>query len=252
MSQNVTAIASTRPLGRQPVETAKRVLLIDDDLELRSMLSDYLGRYNWQVFTAWNAATGLASIQRVRPDIVILDIMLPDRSGLELLRSLPRDPDLHVILLSAKGADHDRITGLDLGADDYLPKPFNPRELLARMRALLRRKHHVDELLDVPAQVEMHGFTVDSIARRVGFAQYDLNLTDVEFALFQVFVMRACEVLLREMLCHHALERPYSPIDRTLDMHISRLRRKLEACPATTGQIQTVRTRGYTFLPVVP
>ena len=248
MSQNVTTAGLTCRIGHQPIESVKRVLLIDDDAELRSMLSDYLARYNWQVLTAWNAATGLASARRMRPDIVILDIMLPDGSGLELLRGLPADPGRRVLLLSAKGSDLDRITGLDLGADDYLPKPFNPRELLARMRALVRRNQNVDASLHLPERLERYGFTVDSIARRVMFRGCDLGLTEVEFALFQIFMVRAREVLLRDTLSFHALERPYTSCDRTIDMHISRLRRKLEACH-NSGQIQTVRARGYTFLP---
>jgi len=248
MSQNVTTAGLTCRIGHQPIESVKRVLLIDDDAELRSMLSDYLARYNWQVLTAWNAATGLASARRMRPDIVILDIMLPDGSGLELLRGLPVDPGRRVLLLSAKGSDLDRITGLDFGADDYLPKPFNPRELLARMRALVRRNQNVDASLHLPERLERHGFTVDSIARRVIFRGCDLGLTEVEFALFQIFMVRAREVLLRDTLSFHALERPYTSCDRTIDMHISRLRRKLEACH-NSGQIQTVRARGYTFLP---
>jgi DNA-binding response OmpR family regulator len=252
MSQRVTAAGLVRPFGRQPVETVKRVLLVDDDAELRTMLSDYLGRYNWKVFTAWNAATGLASANRIKPDIIILDIMLPDRSGLEVLKKLPPDPIRHIILLSAKGSDFDRITGLELGADDYLPKPFNPRELLARMRALLRRKHPVDDAWNIPGLLDRNGFMVDSIQRRVTFSEHDLDLTEVEFALFQVFLLRPREVLLRDMLSHHALEKPYFPTDRTIDMHISRLRRKLDACPHPAGEIQTVRTRGYTFLPAQP
>jgi DNA-binding response OmpR family regulator len=234
----------------QPIESVKRVLLIDDDAELRSMLSDYLARYNWEVLTAWNAATGLASARRIRPDIVILDIMLPDSSGLELLRSLPPDPGRRVLLLSARGSDIDRIAGLDLGADDYLPKPFNPRELLARMRALVRRNQSIEDSLHVPERLEKYGFTVDSIGRRVMFRGSDLGLTEVEFALLQIFMVRAREVLLRDTLSFHALERPYTSSDRTIDMHISRLRRKLEACH-DAGQIQTVRTRGYTFLPAL-
>jgi DNA-binding response OmpR family regulator len=250
MSQNVTMTGLTYRIGHQPIESVKRVLLIDDDAELRSMLSDYLARYNWQVLTAWNAATGLASARRMRPDIVILDIMLPDGSGLELLRSLPADPGRRVLLLSAKGSDLDRITGLNLGADDYLTKPFNPRELLARMRALVRRNQNVDDSLHLPERLERYGFTVDSIARRVVFRGCDLGLTEVEFALFQIFMVRVREVLLRDTLSFHALERPYTSSDRTIDMHISRLRRKLEACH-NAGQIQTVRTRGYTFLPTL-
>ncbi|MDP9051843.1 MAG: response regulator transcription factor [Acidobacteriota bacterium] len=250
MSQNVTMTGLNYRIGHQPIESVRRVLLIDDDAELRSMLSDYLARYNWQVLTAWNVATGLASVRRMRPEIVILDIMLPDGSGLELLRGLPADPGRRVLLLSARGSDLDRITGLDLGADDYLPKPFNPRELLARMRALVRRNQNIDDSLRVPERLERYGFTVDSIDRRVMFEGCDLGLTEVEFALFQIFMVRTREVLLRDTLSFHALERPYASSDRTIDMHISRLRRKLEACN-NAGQIQTVRARGYTFLPTL-
>jgi len=171
--------------------------------------------------------------------VIVLDVMLPDFDGFEVLRRLQREMTTHVLMLTARGEEIDRIVGLELGADDYLPKPFNPRELLARMRAVVRRSTLSEANMPTP------GFTLDSRNRQVSFDGTPLELTDIEYMLLQLFLSHPGEVLSRELLAEEALERPHRSFDRSLDMHVSRLRRKFEQLPGFHGAIRTVRSSGY-------
>ena len=232
--------------------TAKdRVLVIDDDAKLCAMLKDYLTRHGWEVTAAHTGAAGLDAARKTKADLVILDVMLPDVDGFEVLRRLQRESDSHVLLLTARGEDVDRIVGLEMGADDYLPKPFNARELLARMRAVIRRSQPAPRT--EPAALDQSaGFTIDGLNRQIRFHDLLLDLTDVEFLLLRVFLAHPGEVLNRDMLSMEALQRPQHAYDRSLDMHVSRLRKKLEAIPAFTGGLIGVRSSGYLFSPALP
>ena len=173
----------------QPIEK-DRVLVIDDDVKLCAMLGEYLTRHGWEVTAAHTGATGLEAARKVRAELVVLDIMLPDFDGFEVLRRLQREMNPHVLLLTARGEEIDRIVGLEMGADDYLPKPFNPRELLARMRAVVRRAHVVPRA-EMPAGEVIPGFSVDTLNRCVMFHDRMIDLTDVEFLLLRLFLAPA-------------------------------------------------------------
>jgi two-component system response regulator CpxR len=224
-------------------------LLIDDDVELCSMLQNYLGRHGWTVTARHSGDAGLKAALESQYNIVLLDVMLPDLDGFEVLRRLRRQSSVNVLLLTARGDDVDRIVGLELGADDYLPKPFNPRELVARMRAVLRRGSQLESKV-TPKRAVVAGFTIDSNLRNISFGTQRLDLTDVEFLLLGKLLERPYEIVSREELVEQVLERPFRPLDRSIDMHISRLRRKLEALDDFHGGIRAIRNSGYLFSPV--
>ncbi|HLH04124.1 MAG TPA: response regulator transcription factor [Bryobacteraceae bacterium] len=224
--------------------SSETVLLIDDDTELCSMLQDYLGRHGWKVTARHSGQAGLKSALEDTYGIILLDVMLPDIDGFEVLRRLRAQSAIHVLLLTARGDDVDRIVGLELGADDYLPKPFNPRELVARMRAISRRGSQLDQTASSRAAA---GFSVDNNRRRISFRDQPLDLTDIEFLLLSKLLQRPYEVVSREELTEDVLERPFRPLDRSIDMHVSRLRRKLEALRTFHGSIRGIRNSGYMF-----
>ncbi|NDY94774.1 response regulator transcription factor [Wenzhouxiangella limi] len=219
----------------------RRVLLVDDDRELAAMLVEYLSADGWQVETAARGPDGLDAALSDRFDVLILDIMLPGMNGLDVLRALRAKSELPVIMLTARGDDTDRIVGLELGADDYLPKPFNPRELGARLRALTRR---VRDSGDAP-WVELHGLRLNSAERRVSVDGEPLALTGAEFSLLEALMKRPGEVLGKDELARHALGRELHAMDRSIDTHVSRLRAKLPASVRERIRIQAVRGRGY-------
>lgn len=220
------------------------VLLIDDDTELCSMLQDYLGRHGWAVIAKHTGESGLRAAIEGQYKIVLLDVMLPDFDGFEVLRRLRQQSAVNVLLLTARGDDVDRIVGLELGADDYLPKPFNARELVARMRAITRRGPQIDRKMPVTRTISA-GFTIDSSRRSISFGEQALDLTDVEFLLLAKLLEKPYEVVSREELTKVVLERPFRPLDRSIDMHVSRLRRKLEALQDFRGSIRGIRNSGY-------
>jgi two-component system response regulator CpxR len=222
----------------------ERVLLIDDDTELCAMLQDYLGRHGWKTTAKHSGEAGLTSAIEGSYAIVLLDVMLPDLDGFEVLRRLRKESAVNVLLLTARGDDVDRIVGLELGADDYLPKPFNPRELVARMRAIARRGLHAENA--APSRT-VAGFTVDLTRRTISFADQALDLTDVEFLLFSMLLQQPYQIVSREDLTERVLDRPFRPLDRSVDMHISRLRRKLESLDGFRGSIRGIRNLGYMF-----
>ncbi|WP_263418092.1 response regulator transcription factor [Terriglobus albidus] len=234
-----------------PLAGTERVLVIDDDVELCSMLEDFLSRHGWQVSTVHNGQTGMDAARRFHADLIVLDVMLPDFDGFEVLRRLQREMPTRVLLLTARGEEIDRIVGLELGADDYLPKPFNPRELLARMRAVMRRSTIMPRS-ELAEGVSSVGFSVDSPNRQIRFKGRLLDLTDVEYLLLRMLLAHPAEVLSRDELCLEALQRPYRAYDRSLDMHVSRLRKKLEALPSFHGGLIAVRSSGYRFSPDIP
>jgi DNA-binding response OmpR family regulator len=231
------------------------VLLIDDDIELCSMLEDYLVRHGFSVTKEHNGELGLHRALTGEFSIVLLDVMLPGLDGFEVLRRLRTSSQVSVLLLTARGEDIDRIVGLEIGADDYLPKPFNPRELLARIRAILRRGA-ADRAAKAAAKtntrtgpaikhLQVAGIELDSGARTAFCNGVELDLTNVEFELLGALMEAPGQILTREHLTECVLDRRFNPFDRSLDMHVSRLRRKLDDAANLGDQIKTIRSVGY-------
>jgi DNA-binding response OmpR family regulator len=221
------------------------ILLIDDDVELCAMLSDYLRRHDYHVTLAHDGKTGLEAALSGSYSIALLDVMLPGLDGFEVLRRLRAAASaMSVLLLTARGDDIDRIVGLEIGADDYLPKPFNPRELLARIRAILRRSGKA-EPTGAGDYLTAMGLEIDTAARIARCHGVALDLTDVEFGLLQTLIRYAGEVVTREQLSETVLGRKFHPFDRSLDMHVSRLRHKLDSVNNSGGQVKTIRGVGY-------
>ncbi len=228
-----------------------RLLVIDDDQELCELLVEYLGGEGFAVDAVHDGELGLERAGTPGYDLVVLDVMLPGLNGLEVLRRLRAASRVPVVMLTARGDEVDRVVGLELGADDYLPKPFNPRELAARIRAVLRRTERggaaPDGLLRV-ADLEL-----DPGARRVRVGGAEVELTGVEFALLERLLRAAGEVVERVDLSREVLGRRPSPFDRSLDVHLSNLRRKLGPSGSGGERIKTIRGVGYQYLrPVAP
>jgi two-component system response regulator CpxR len=222
------------------------ILLIDDDVELCAMLSDYLGRHNYQVTAAHDGKTGLAKALSGSYSIMLLDVMLPGLDGFEVLRRLRAAASaMSVLLLTARGEDVDRIVGLEIGADDYLPKPFNPRELLARIRAILRRSGSTEAPATAGDFLTVQGLELDTAARVARCGGVQLDLTDIEFGLLQALMRSAGEVVAREQLAETVLGRKFHPFDRSLDMHVCRLRHKLDVADNFGDKVKTIRGTGY-------
>lgn len=222
---------------------AARILLVDDDLELCSSLAQLLGMDGFAVECAHNAADGVRLALAQAHDLVILDVMLPGGDGRTLLRRIRLHSQIPVIMLTARGDETDRIAGLEGGADDYLPKPFNPRELVARMRAVLRRRADA-----APAQILRLG-DIELLAgsRRVLLNGCDVDLTGAEFDVLSLLVRSAGRVLTRDEIAEGALGRPMGMMDRSVDNHISNLRKKLGAAVEGVERIRNVRGQGYMY-----
>ena len=222
----------------------EEILLIDDDVELCSMLVDYLGRYGFHVTAVHRGDTGLKEALKKQHVLILLDVMLPGLDGFEVLKRIRAASSISVLLLTARGDDVDRIVGLEIGADDYLPKPFNPRELLARMRAILRRSASTETAIE-PTLLQVDGLELDTAARTFQQNGERIELTDVEFALLEALLHSPGKVVTREELTESVLGRKFHPFDRSLDMHISRLRRKLSGKDMDEDRVKTVRGTGY-------
>ena len=221
-----------------------RILMIDDDEELSSMVADYLGRGGFAVTAIATAQSGLDAFRATNFDAVILDIMLPDGDGLDLCREIRQTSSVPVLMLTARGDDTDRIVGLELGADDYLPKPFNPRELQARLRAILRR----GQLTDPRTDVLRHGDLVIDLGRRqVKLADEICDLTSHQFELLVALARNAGRVMSRESLMNEVRGDNLEAFDRSIDVHISRIRSAIEVDPKRPKRIITVRGAGYVF-----
>jgi len=226
-----------------------RILVIDDDSELCDLLTDYLSGEGFIVETANDGRQGVAQALIGDYVLVILDVMLPELNGFDVLRKIRQQSKVPVIMLTARGDDIDRIVGLELGADDYLPKPFNPRELVARIRAIQRRM-----VTDVqqPAAEKLTELIVGDVVlnptnRMVQCAGKNIELTSVEFNLLEVLLTRAGEVISREDLVEKVLGRRLSAYDRSIDVHVSALRKKLGHYEGDTERIRTVRSVGYLY-----
>jgi two-component system response regulator CpxR len=225
-----------------------RILVIDDDVELCSLVGEYLEPEGFQVESAPDGPRGLEQALNGGHLLVVLDVMLPGLNGFEVLRRLRDKSKIPVLLLTARGQDVDRIVGLEIGADDYLPKPFNPRELVARIRAILRRTHTERTGSGQPAEILRVGdVELDPGTRTVLRKGKAVELTSVEFNLLHVLLREAGRVVPRERLVDIVLSRKFSPFDRSIDMHVSKIRRKLGDSDSGVDHIKTVRGVGYIF-----
>ncbi|WP_430474681.1 response regulator transcription factor [Thalassospira lucentensis] len=224
-----------------------RILLVDDDAELGAMLAEYLEGEGFDVSQAYTGKEGLARALQGEYAAILLDIMMPGMGGIEVLRELRAKSRVPVIMLTAKGDDVDRVVGLELGADDYIPKPYYPRELVARIRAVLRRVDPVSEEASSETTDELHyGNLILKSASRM--AQYDgdpLDLTVSEFNLLEVLMRAGERALSKDELSRKVLGRPREVYDRSIDVHMSNLRQKLQTVSGDAGVIETVRGFGY-------
>jgi DNA-binding response OmpR family regulator len=221
----------------------QRVLLIEDDTRLAEMVSEYLGEAGFRVSVAAQGGSGLELLAREPFDAVVLDLTLPDMDGLEVCRQLRAKSDTPVLMLTARGDATDRIVGLEIGADDYLPKPFEPRELLARLRAILRRKTYSSKNLIL----RFGRLEIDRDARAVRLEGEARGLTGFQFALLVALAENAGRVLSREVLMDLLKGETLEAFDRSIDVHVSRLRAAVEDDPKKPRRIITVRGAGYVF-----
>ncbi len=218
------------------------LLLVDDDAELCSLLGEFLSREGFTVACEHEGTRGLEKAVQPGVDLVVLDVMLPGLDGFEILRRIRQTSKVPVIMLTARGEDVDRIVGLELGADDYLPKPFNPRELAARIRAVLRR--YEPRPANNTGRLEVNGIALDPGTRQVFSGGKPVDLTTFEFDILELLMRSAGRVLSRDALMENFYNRKATPFDRSIDMHISHIRKKLERGESL---IKTIRGVGYQF-----
>lgn len=228
---------------------SQQLLMIEDDARLARMVGEYLGQSGFVVSHAADAQSGLDALQATPPDLVILDLMLPDMDGLEVCRRIRALPgalaQVPVLMLTAKGDPMDRIIGLEIGADDYLPKPFEPRELLARIRAVLRRR--VEGAAPVGRQLRFGTLEIDRDARTVCVAGEACDLTSYQFDLLVALAERAGRVLTRDQIMEAVRGRELDAFDRSIDVHMGRIRAAIEVDAKSPKRILTVRGVGYVF-----
>ena len=229
----------------------KKVLIVDDDHKLRELLTEYLTEFGFQVLSLPDGRRVLPAIKTGNSDIIILDIMLPHKDGFEILREIRTEFIVPVIMLTARGEDTDRIVGLELGADDYLPKPFNPRELLARIRAVLRRSaapQGSEPDRDKGYLIEAGGLILNKATRTVKMGGEEVELSSTEYEILKVLMEHPNRALSRDQLMSMAKGRDFMAFDRSIDVHISKLRAKLEINPRSPKRIKTVWGTGYIFV----
>lgn len=228
-----------------------RVLIIDDDEKLQKLLKEYLQNSGFHVLARQDGSDVLKAIRAESPDMIILDIMLPGKDGLEVLKDIRRHHTLPVIMLTAKGEDTDRIVGLELGADDYLPKPFNPRELLARIKAVMRRVTSDDKSEAAPKEslfIKSGGWTLNRARQTITTEDHEWGLSSAEYRILEVLMKHPNTVLSRDQLMTLARGRDFVAFDRSIDVHISKLRAKLEPDPRSRKRIKTIWGTGYMFV----
>jgi two-component system phosphate regulon response regulator OmpR len=230
--------------ARQP-----RILVVDDDAGIRDLLGDYLAKQGMEVRTARDGREMEALLPGFEPDLLIMDLMMPGEDGLSLTRRVKSERNVQVIMLSARGEDIDRIVGLEVGADDYLAKPFNPRELLARIRAVLRRGGTARTETDSGDNPSFGPFSLDLAAQRLLREGEEIAITHAEFALLQIFVEHPNRALSRDQIMDWLKGYERDPFDRSIDVRVTRLRKKLEDDPANPVYIRTVWGQGYLFAP---
>ena len=228
------------------IKRMDHVLVVDDDVELCGLVQEYLTAEGFSLKAVHDGEQGLQQALTNEYALVVLDVMLPGINGFEVLRRIRSVSKIPVLLLTARGEDVDRIVGLEIGADDYLPKPFNPRELVARIRAILRRTKRVTADV-VPEMLSVGDVELDPATRSVQRAGQPVDLTSVEFNLLEVLLREAGRVVTRERLVNAVLSRKFMPFDRSIDMHVSKVRRKLGDSEEDGDHIKTIRGVGYMF-----
>jgi two-component system phosphate regulon response regulator OmpR len=223
------------------------VLLIDDDVRLCDLLKTYLSGHGFSVAVANTVKEGLRTLRAEDYDLILLDIMLPDGDGLDVCKKIRNDSSIPVIMLTARGDDEDKIIGLELGADDYLAKPFNPRELVARMKAVLRRKGAALDWSGDLKAIEYEEFYLNPQNQKVVVKGESIDLTSAEFRLLKILASNPGKIFTRERLMDLVSGRDFDGVDRSIDVHISRIRNKVEPDPRNPRWIKTVWGTGYRF-----
>jgi DNA-binding response OmpR family regulator len=223
---------------------AKKILVVDDKLELRTLLKSYLAQEGFDVITAGDGQEALRIARSTKPDLILLDIMMPEMNGYEFLRAYSREADTPVILLTAKLDENDKVLGLELGADDYVTKPFSPRELTARVRAVLRR---VEKQGNGPDFLRSGDINVDRLGHTVSVNGAAVDLTPSEFELLATLMAAPGRVFSRLELLDRLQGTAYEGYERTIDVHVRNLRTKIEKDPSNPGYIETVYGTGYRF-----
>jgi two-component system alkaline phosphatase synthesis response regulator PhoP len=224
---------------------SQRILVVDDDREIVRLVRTYLEQDDYEVLTAYDGETALHILRRERPDLVLLDLMLPERDGWDVTRVVRGDATLAampIIMLTARIEDHDKIVGLELGADDYVSKPFNPREVVARVRAVLRRAQGE---VAPPQVIQIQGMTIDRDAHRVEVGGQTVSLTPTEFSLLCALAEQPGRALTRQEMIENGLGYSYEGLERTVDSHVKNLRRKLDETGQAAHLIETVFGVGY-------
>ncbi len=229
-----------------------KLLLVDDDQELCALLREYLQGEGFDITTCHDGGAALDTLRHAEFDAIVLDVMLPVHNGFDVLRKLRDFCHTPVLMLTAKGDTVDRIVGLEMGADDYLPKPCNPRELVARIRAILRRVESTDKQ-DSGSQRDKKNISVDKLAiifsnRTATYSTQPLNLTGAEFTVLELLMRAAGDVISKEDMTEKALNRKLTPYDRSIDVHVSNLRKKLAAAGASKELIINIRGAGYMLI----
>ena len=227
--------------------TAKRrILVVEDDRKTADIVKLYLEKDGYHVLTAYDGAGGLELAREGRPDLIVLDLLLPGISGMEVCRTLRKESDVPIIMLTALSAERDKLEGLDLGADDYVTKPFSPRELAARVRVVLRRTTE-DALYLGPEEVEFDELKVDFHRRNVEVRGHEVHLTPTEFRIIAIMAREPGRVFTRSQLVDRALGYDFEGMERTVDVHVLNLRRKIERDANRPRYIRTVYGMGYRF-----
>jgi two-component system response regulator CpxR len=237
-----------RPIKKAATPTQPSVLVVDDDVELCHLLSQYLTHEGFAVEFVHTGAKGVERTLSGQHAVIILDVMLPEMKGFEVLRRIRAQSRTPVLMLTARGDDQDRILGLEMGADDYLPKPFNPRELSARLTAILRRSGADRPELSGSERLALEDVELDKGARTVRRGGEKVDLTTVEFDLLETFIRSAGAVLSREEIVRTVLGREFTPFDRSMDTHVCNLRRKLGPRADGLERIKGVRSIGYLYV----
>jgi len=228
----------------------KTVLLVDDDEKLQALLKEYLEGYGFEVRSSLDGGGVMETLRETPPELVILDVMMPGKNGLEVLRDIRAESTVPVLMLTAKGDETDRIVGLEMGADDYLPKPFNPRELLARMNAVLRRQGGEGDgrKREEGPWIRAGGVALNTARQTVTMDGTEHELTSTEYRVLKVLMTHPDTVLSRDQLMNLAMGRDYMAFDRSIDVHISRIRAMVETDPKSPRRIRTVWGSGYRFV----
>ena len=224
------------------VKPPRRILIIDDDVELVTLLVDYFTLEGLQTTPAYNGPDGLAALKHGSFDLVVLDVMMPGMSGVDVLREIRSSSQIPVLMLTARGDPVDRILGLELGADDYVPKPCPPRELVARITAILRRSAHAESMI---APIHVGPVTINPSKRRVTCGDQPIELTSTEFSLFEMLARNIGSPVPKEDIYPKVLGRPMGPFDRAIDVHVSSIRHKLARAVGKALAIDSIRGVGY-------